>query len=512
MPAHTNPAIAASAVWALRHNANAADDRTFRTILNRSENPWFANEAILGLGRLGNAKAIGDLADILLATPRGRQLAAWQALTARQEERWRIAEELRNKLERQMGTPAHAYDKAYEGYEKAYERYVKLHAEWNQRYGPFFMRRSVKPALPVAPRAQKVTGQGFSFIMGQEYIYQSRLRAAAAIALGNIGHSRSVQVLLTALRQTDEGFEKVYEDLKALRRADEFSNLQKAMALMSLGKIGDVKAVPALLDTLSGRIVARVELGPEALRVSPLRGHAALALGLYARLRVTPQGLVDPPQYTKVCQALADAAANRAETSEVRSAAALALGLTRRTENLRYLQSISDNLDPVQDPTLFGYMLMARGMLADRNIIPIAKAFLRVPDLTESMRSVLGRRAAVLGLGLLGTQEVIPTLNNAWHHSYYVNRELALAYSLCEAYSATDMLIELLKTSEKPLARAFAARCLGELFIPQRPTRCGRLINGSNYALRNDRIIPFQALANEFLYYGLIPAFGEVWP
>ena len=39
-----------------------------------------------------------------------------------------------------------------------------------------------------------------------------------------------------------------------------------------------------------------------------------------------------------------------------------------------------------------------------------------------------------------------------------------------------------------------------------------RLIADSNYAVRNDSVLPLQALANEFMFYGLIPAFGLAWP
>ncbi len=126
------------------------------------------------------------------------------------------------------------------------------------------------------------------------------------------------------------------------------------------------------------------------------------------------------------------------------------------------------------------------------------------------------QRAAVLGLGVLGSEEAIPILIDAWGLSYYVNREVALSFSLLESYNVTEPLVKLLGESANPLEQAFAARCLGQLFTSTRPTPGGpqklnRLINGSNYTVKNMRMVRFQALANEFLFSYLIPSFGKDW-
>ncbi len=202
--------------------------------------------------------------------------------------------------------------------------------------------------------------------------------------------------------------------------------------------------------------------------------------------------------------------ADSEEFIEVRTAAALALGLSGRTENLKFLQQASRTIGRSEE-ILIGYTLLARGMLGDKNIIPVAKKFLKAANDRRTVSGILSRRAAVLGLGVLGDQEAIPILNKAWHLNHYVNREVALAYSLCEAYNATEPLLKLLNESENPRERAFAARCLGELFTAARPQRLSRLIANSNYTMKNKRMIRYQALGNEFLFVYLIPAFGEEW-
>ncbi|GAG51752.1 unnamed protein product, partial [marine sediment metagenome] len=136
-----------------------------------------------------------------------------------------------------------------------------------------------------------------------------------------------------------------------------------------------------------------------------------------------------------------------------------------------------------------------------------AKALLS-RDRTD-MGGILGRRAAVVGLGLIGTREAVPILMAAWHLNHYVNREVALSFSLSRVPSVAEPLVKLL--NDKIGAEAFAAHCLGELFLTDRPGRLTRLIRNGNYMMKNERLMPYQRMANEFLYRYLIAAFGEEW-
>ena len=122
-------------------------------------------------------------------------------------------------------------------------------------------------------------------------------------------------------------------------------------------------------------------------------------------------------------------------------------------------------------------------------------------------RDLLGSRAAVLGLGLTGSREAVPVLEEAMTRNDYLADEAMLAMSLAGAYHTSEKLIELMKDSDDTKTRAKAARYLGELFAQPRPERLSRLINGSNYRMIVPRMIPYRTLANEFLYEFLLPRF-----
>jgi len=293
-------------------------------------------------------------------------------------------------------------------------------------------------------------------------------------------------------------------------RDDGYSDLYKGFCIMSLGLVGDEKALPVLFEHLAPTHKASGKRKTVPETKSPLRGYAALALGLYARAADTPQGPADRPHYEKVCQALTDRMADTNETLEVRAGAAMGLGLTSRTENLRWLQKASQSV-AAGDELLVGYTLLGRAMLGDRNVLGPAKRFLSAANDRDDSSGILARRAAVLGLGLVGTQEAVPILIDAWHLSYHVNREAALAMALAGVHNVSEPLVRLLETTANPLEGAFAARCLGELFTARRPPAVAGFLNGGNHTMKNLRMMPYQTLANEFLYTYLIPMFGDQW-
>ena len=146
-------------------------------------------------------------------------------------------------------------------------------------------------------------------------------------------------------------------------------------------------------------------------------------------------------------------------------------------------------------------------MLGDKTILEPARTYLTIAKRTTDIPSLLGRRAAILGLGLAGSQEAIPILANSGKQNKHIACEAILAMSLCQAFNMTDCLIDLMNDSDKPGPRAFAARCLGELFTQSRPSRLSRLTNGRNYMMKIPRLIPYQAMGNEFLPGRLLPAF-----
>ncbi len=459
------PGLATISAWGLRHRPDPANVRFLGAVLARSKSPWLASEAILALGEQGDPKAVKLLAGILMATKEADNVAAWEALRKHDHELGKLSDDKGGKLQ----------NDELEKYRRRYKKY----SDWRE-HGP----------NPPGPKADGLT---LSIKVGIEKIYMTRLRASAAIALGKIKHPKSQETLLKVLALRD----------------DNYSDLFKGFAIMSLAKIGDKEILPQLLEYLAPRYkdgkrktVIEVE--------SPLRGYAALALGLYCRPKRTDQGQVDPPLYGKVCETLAKRVADRDEMPEVRAAAAMGLGLTGRTECLRLLHRAEQNAK-TQDDLLIGYILLASAMVGDQNILKPARWFLTQAGDKQTTSGILGRRAAVLALGMLNTPQTIPILQEAWHLNYHVNREVACAFALAEAYNVTDPLVKLLTTSPNPLEQAFAAGCLGELFGQARPRRLARFINDSNYTVKNKKMMPYQTLANEFLYTYLIPCFGDQW-
>lgn len=442
------------AAWGLRRRTDPANAKLLGEIVRKSHSPWLVSEGLLTLGRQDPAEALKPLAEVVLETAWAKATAVHRALAAAHEERMKVA----------SGSPI--------------------------RPGPLDLWKSSPNRRPPKPLQRSRNREP---MVGFERLYAARLRASAAVALGEVDHLASRRVLLKSLDGPD----------------DAFTDLRKGMAILSVGRLGEPKSLPVLLRVLSP-VAANGVRKPIGERTSPLRGYAAVALGLYGRPVQTPQGPSSRPDYAKVCQLLGERMADRKETMEVRSASAVALGLTARTENLRYLQRASRAVAAKDDP-LVGYALLARGMLGDRNIVEPAARYLAVANDRTDMSGILGRRAAVLGLGLLGGGESVPVLRTAWDLNYYVSREVALAYSLLEAYNVTGSLAAVLAKHPKPLARAFAARCLGELFIARRPQRLALLTAGGNYMLRNDTLARYGALANEFLYAFLIAAFGDQW-
>ena len=449
--------------WALKYQTDPGTKKVLQKVLERTRSSWLASEAILALGRTGDVKSVMPLADILLETDRGKSLPAWQDLDRGHKELCQLA----NRLEQKKTT-----------YDRAYEQYAEQYRQWQQN----------NPNA-TGPQAKQEPGAGRHIVVGVERIYQCRLRGSAAIALGQIDHPHSCQALCRVLAQRNDGY----------------SNLYKSFAIMSLGQLGNPQGLSTLESIL--RSPRRKSSSDPA---SALPGYAALAMGLYARPVQTPQGPQDRPHYAKVCQLLAGRMADVKEDMEVRTAAALALGLTGRTENLKLLQAASKTIG-AREEILTGYTLLARGMLGDKTIVERAKKFLAVTEDRTNASGILARRAAVLALGVLGSQEGIPILVDAWDLSYYVNREVALAFWFCQAHNVTDPLVKLLKESENPWEQSFAARCLGELFTAVRPQRMGRLLNDSNYTMKNTRMVPFQTLTNEFLFNYLIASFGDEW-
>ncbi|MGB7158823.1 MAG: HEAT repeat domain-containing protein [Tepidisphaeraceae bacterium] len=465
-------ALATAVCWSLRQHHQKLDATYYRNLLGVNESPWVASEALLGVGKTRDPKSLRALEDVLLGrTSAGTEVKAWQALLQMHADKLRLATMRSNPN----------YESDYENYKKRYELWEKRNPNRNGK---------------MQGRLAKV--QGGSEIIGPELIQLAALRSSAAIAIGELGEPRGADVLLHFLEPSPA--------------EDEYLIAPKGFAIMALAAYPSDQSRDRFIALL-GKQEQGGKLRLDGPRDGPLRGFAALALGLYAQPYDTPQGVADRVNYDWAIATLAERFEDDAEDQEVRAACALALGLSQRTAVLPVLHRLSSRLaerNRKQDMLLFGYALLARAMAGDRNVVEPAGKFLLTEDDT-SPNGIMARRAAVLSLGVSRSSAAIPVLTKAWHLNHYVNREVILALRLVGGTSAATPVTQRLRESKDAEERAYMAEALGELLAAEDPTPLSRLTAQGNYTMRNDHLLPLQRLANPFLFDFLIAGFGEEW-
>jgi hypothetical protein len=310
----------------------------------------------------------------------------------------------------------------------------------------------------------------------------------------------------------------------ALGRFDAGSVLQTLLA------VDDWPLTPQVMRDRQGKVINILNhVGTEYTRFQPQRGCAAIALGLAGSSR-------------DVLQATAD---NFNETRHVRTAAVLALGLNNDKANADGLTKLADRLNPQKEPLIYGHVVLALGLLQDPRALIYADRFglgaaksidvKRVLDSDfdssirfeppqegsqiETMDVMLGTRAALLGLAALGDDRARPALLANWGVDPYVSLESARAMGWCGVYDGVDPMNALIGQTKKPAAAAWAARSLGELLDPDRPSKLGRLVAGNAYFFpvqwtdkwadpvagseRTEH--EFQGLSNPLLYWQILP-------
>lgn len=472
------PKIATASAWTLGMHAEEENTKWFEQALQRTDSAWLAAEILCGLGRQKDPKAL-TLLTTVLSTSRDDldesdlvRLATWRGISKRYEALREMHAAMKAE-ERIAAARAQNYDENF-------ERYLRQHeAHWAE-----------KDPNRVPAEKQQATLTRTRLVFGREELMFERLRASAAIAVGLLDLPQGEAPLLQLMEE----------------RLDEYNGVPKGFAIMSLGEIGGREGVQAIAGVLSTES-DRGHLKQQELLEHPMRGYAALALGIYARPEQTNQGPSNRPGTEKILELLGQRLIDTREEVEVRTACALALGLTGRSEVLPLLQRLDDR-QATDDPTLAGFLLLARGLLGDRNILEPAAQWFTQADRTD-ISSIVGSRAAVLALGVLGSEEGIPILTTAWHHNFYVNREVIVALRLCGAYSATDVLIDRLKNAEGAEERQYMAEALGELLKAETAGDLQSLLANNNYTMRNEVLLPYRRLANVFLVDYLIPATGD---
>jgi HEAT repeat protein len=464
--------VGTSSVIACALRQHRKDDNLayFRTLLQTSVSPWVASEALLGVGGTKDHGAQRMLENALFGLVLG-EVQAYDNLDA--------LIRLQNRQPFVPGGPA-------------------------RRTGPGANRGNLGSGVGNAPERDEATGRRIEDMEEEgvrvaraEYIAMGWMRSSAAIALGEIDAPRAGEALLRFLDEDE----------------DRFPYLETPMefAIMSLTAY-PTEATRDRFISLVGKNDDTGKMKLDAKKESPLRGFAALALGLYARPQKTEQGAADPPRHDWAITTLAERLDDDREEEEVRTACAVALGLTQRAAVLPMLQKTSARLEKRGrrgDQGVLGFIMLGRALAGDKALIEPASKFIvgRPDDVTPS--GILSRRAAVLALGVTRSSNAIPILTKAWHLNHYVNREVILALRLVGGSNAATPVMERMREAKDQEERAYMAQALGELLAVERPTALVRLTAGSNYTVRNEHLLPVQSIANGFLFDYLIASAGE---
>ncbi|MFK7961268.1 MAG: HEAT repeat domain-containing protein [Phycisphaerales bacterium] len=320
---------------------------------------------------------------------------------------------------------------------------------------------------------------------GYVAMVRGRLRGAATIGMG---------------QRSDDGTARAILAVSQGNARDPFQHLPIGMALIAIGERG--------LEGGLDRVLSIVD-APEARRMrnqelldSPLRGFGAIGLGLYARPVETPQGIQNNPGWERCVQVLQQRAADPNERAEVRSAAAIALGLTRRTEVLRGFGAINESLN-AGDLPLAGFVVLSRSMLGDGSAIRDATSLLDAAPHRDELVDTMTRRAAVVALGVSGRRETLGRLVQAWHEGWFVSREVQRSLALLGGVGVIDELLAQLPRETSPDGEAYVIDTLGQL-MARGPRGLDAIGEGRMFAMRHELFGQYRSLANPFLYGSLI--------
>jgi|GEM_PF-1973747 len=394
--------------------------------------------------------------------------------------------------------------------EEARATYILLNLAHNSRYGQDVLGCTKisdddrgYAALAMALRKKRITGKGLNQFFDCWRSIDPDLLVLLVEASGVEGKSNTIPCLT-----------RLIEDTK-------ISEMVRATAITSLGKIGDPCLVPFVSNLLDNKSLdirrsAAIALGSLATQGHsdaiqkmihildkendlPMRGFLALSLGQIGGKRVK-DGLLKAfkngasstvkPWYALglglACRITQDSDAVQALTEELddesnshnRAAYALALGIIARDDSGPTL--VEAALE-AKDPFLKSYATLALGLLGQ----PQYAATITKIMLSASDPMVI--RNAALGLGVLGDSgsiqdlmELIKRTSNPYIQSY-----AAIALGIIGDFQVAETLIQVASDPQfNPISVAYAVNALGILFDHERTPALAQVAQNSNYLLR----------------------------
>jgi HEAT repeat protein len=223
-----------------------------------------------------------------------------------------------------------------------------------------------------------------------------------------------------------------------------------------------------------------------------VRSYAALATGLLIR-RATegtelhqqrPVIVERPIEIERLKRRfgirLMRAVANDSEPVSYRAACAIALGLTGDD---RYKAELAIELGKLRggDEAVLGYGLLALSMLGEDRVVDPAMRYLSRPGQVQNIGDLLGRRAALRALAVVGELEG-DQLAQLWGRNRWVSLGAADTAAWVGQYDAVPAMLNALQ-NESPAWRQTAAASLGRVFEAAWPSRLSTITDGSNPTL-----------------------------
>lgn len=340
------------------------------------------------------------------------------------------------------------------------------------------------------------------------------LRGAAAVALGEFGRRRGRSEGRAALR---DPFEEERVELERgewwypgasdfhfpdLRRGysgnwDTYVGVERRLGLISLGGLAEDADLRLFADIIdleyeNGRVRPR-----EMLRHAPLREYAVIAQGVFMheareaaaampddrRRRIAVEGRLRDAE--RLVRDLVRVIDNRREPAALRAAAAVAIGLSGDPANADALVAVL----PADEPVVLAYGALALGMLGDARAVDVAERVLRFagvdaaveptdPALIERLSSPpgpglddaarLALRATVTGVGLAGDAAGGPLLRSILGLDPYVDQDAVRSLKWLGDAGVLPVAMAVAESGDTPVRQRVAAIwAIGELLDPE---------------------------------------------
>ncbi len=235
-------------------------------------------------------------------------------------------------------------------------------------------------------------------------------------------------------------------------------------------------------------------------RDDPIRGYAAIAMGMYlSQFNQGEPGEVSIDRYEheveqaqrRMLDHLNRTLTNKNNLQDLRAAAAMGLALSFHPDATGLIAQALQETDK-QDVMVIGYGTLAMALRGDDRAAVLARQYLDAfvdandPDDFDQLyptETILGLRAMILAVGLVGDEQAVATLKNTWGADPWLSLEIARVLNWLEDDTLAASLTQAINDEADDPRSVLAAMGLGLMYESQRPSRLTRITEGSNYTI-----------------------------